>query len=118
MTAPRTESKIELIAIDAAGRLFVRPNLPQADYLTRIHRDDSGIEWDDEMRALCAAEPHRWEHLALFRQLRAAAQREYGCDLVLTPSTVWDKVPADLRSKIEASMAQSPSHFDPRPYKW
>jgi hypothetical protein len=118
MIAPRTESMIELVAIDSAGRLFVRPKLSKADYLTQIHRDDSGIEWNDEMRALCAAEPHRWEHQALFRQIRGAVKREYGRDLVLTPSTVWDNVPPDLRSKIEASMAQSPSHFDPRPYRW
>jgi hypothetical protein len=118
MIASRTESKIELVAIDAAGRFFVRPQLSKADFLTQIHRDDSGIEWNDEMRALCAAEPHRWEHLALFRQIRGAVKRKYGRDFVLTPSTVWENVPADLRSQIEASMAQSPSHFDPRPYRW
>src|SRR5450631_1536902 len=109
MIAPRSESEIELVAIDASGRLFVRPKLSKADYLTLIHRDDSGIEWDHETRALCAAEPHRWEHLALFRQIRAAAKREYHRDLLLTQSTVWDNIPADLRSQIEASMAQPPA---------
>jgi hypothetical protein len=118
MITPRSDSEIELVAIDATERLFVRPKLSKADYLVLIHRDDSGIEWDDERRALCAAEPHRWEHFALFRQIRAAAKREYHRDLVLTPSTVWDNISSNLRSQIEASMAQPPAHFDPRPYRW
>jgi hypothetical protein len=99
--------EIELVAIDAAGRLLVRPRLPKADYFTRIYRDASGVEWDDSACALCAAEPERWQHIDLFKQICAAVRNEYGRRLAVTPSTQWTSVSPELQGQIDALAAQS-----------
>ncbi len=92
---------IESVAIDGSV-LFVEPRLPKADHFTHIYRDASGIEWDDNRHALCAAEPARWNHFDLYKQMLAAVHNEYGRDLVVTPTTRWLSVPTELRAQIEA----------------
>lgn len=94
--------QIEEIGLDGQGYLFVRPSAGSDDAFAYIYRDASGIQWNTQLRALCAAEPARWTVPDLYKQILAAASREYGVQLQATPTTVWTRISADLRSRIEA----------------
>ena len=86
---------VDSVTIDG-NVLFVKPRVAKADFFTHIYRDASGVEWDDMREALCAAEPSRWSHYDLYKQIVAAVHNEYGRDLVMSPITRWLNVPADL----------------------
>ena len=101
MQCPSTLVPIEEITIDLRGHLLIRPKLAPSEDLSFIWRDATGIRWNEEHRCLCAAEPDRWTHGPLYRQILAAALGEYGICLALTGSTVWTNVAADVRQAIE-----------------
>ena len=94
--------QIEEIGLDEQGYLFVRPSAASANEFSYIWRDASGIRWNAQLLAFFAAEPGRWAVSDLYKQIVAAAYREYGVQLRATPSTVWSRIPADQRTSIEA----------------
>jgi Integron Cassette Protein Hfx_Cass5 len=98
---------IEEIGLDDQGHLFVRPTAASTDEFTFIWRDASGIRWNRELRTLHAAEPERWDLVQLYRQIIAAVWSEYGVRLSTMPRTVWNRIPAELQTAIEALRPES-----------
>ena len=100
-TAGNERVAIEEVGIDAAGYLFLRPSLDPKENYEFIWRDASGVRWNEQLRALHAAEPSRWEHFELYKQILKAVRSEYGELLVLTPATRFTQVPTDLAQLIQ-----------------
>jgi hypothetical protein len=93
---------IEEIGLDSHGCLYVRPVTTNANEFAYIYRDASGVRWSNEVRALHAAEPERWEPTALYLQIIDAVRREYGIQLLIKPETRWTCIPGELRASIQA----------------
>ena len=90
--------RIQEIAIDASGRLLVRP---AKTVFEAIFRTASGVHWDAESASLHAPRPDEWGYLRWFEQISCAAASEYGIRLEVTPETLWSNVPDDVRREIE-----------------
>ncbi|MBS0416308.1 MAG: hypothetical protein JSR66_01255 [Proteobacteria bacterium] len=93
---------IEEIGLDDQGYLFVRPLAATANEFAYIWRAAMGIRWNTRRRVLHGYEPARWVAINLYQQIIAAADGEYGVRLQVIPSTIWSRIPADLRQLIEA----------------
>lgn len=91
---------IEEVSIDANNRLFVRPRLLPTEDFEFIYRDATGIFWINNIRSLGAREPHRWEHIDLFKQILTAMQSEYGISLAIGEDTRWINIPAELHKQL------------------
>ena len=61
-----------------------------------IHRDASGIRWDEDLCAFRAFEPTRWKPSELMAAIRAAAVRELGIEIRTDTSTQWHEDTLDL----------------------
>lgn len=74
------------IAIDAQGRLCVRPESAEFPF---IHRAAMQVGWDAAGRYLFSPPPKDWTPADWFRHILAAARQEYGVALVVTERTSW-----------------------------
>src|SRR5262245_2079075 len=102
--------EVREIWVAGDGRLCVR--LADASLaLTHIYRASaSGVEWDDQIRAVCSPVPREWSHADWFVRMTQDARAEYGIDLVLAPSTIWRDVSPESRTAIEAAREQMPPY--------
>ena len=93
---------IAQIAIDAQGRLCVRPESAEFPF---IHRAAMQVGWDAAERHLFSPPPKDWTPADWFRQILAAVREEYGVALALTASTTWQGVAQTDRDAIRSACA-------------
>ena len=105
--AERRTDEIREIRISASGGLIVTPQGAEFPY---IYREAKGVKWDPEKRALVAPKPKEWRHEDWFRRIVAAA-RERGTQLLISPSTQWANVTAELKAAA-AAQAQREGETD------
>jgi hypothetical protein len=91
--------EISEIAVDASGRLLVKPALQDAGY-SLVYRSGKGLRWDALEKAFVASEPARWEQRELLEHILRNVQEEYGEQLVASGSTLWKNVPQELRTQL------------------
>lgn len=107
------EVEVTEIWIDDEGRLCARLADESVD-LTHIYRASaSGVEWDEQARAVCSPIPREWSHADWFVQIVEDARSEYGLDLVFVDSTVWRGIPAESRMSIEVARSRMP-RYEPK----
>jgi hypothetical protein len=92
-----TTEKIIEIGIDDKGRLFVKPQTKQFEF---IYRDASGINWDNKGMVLYSPKPTEWTYFDWFRQIILATKGEYGCELKVSNETNWTNIPDELKNQI------------------
>lgn len=99
------EVEIKEIWIDQR-RLCVRLADESLD-LSHIYRASaSGLEWSEQLRAVCSPVPKEWTYADWFVRIVEDAHNEYGVDFVLTASTAWTGMSAESRASIEQARAQ------------
>lgn len=91
------EVPIKEVLIDPILGLAVKPIDRNYEF---IWRDASGIRWSDEVEALVAYEPLRWNLIDLFLQMRFVVRNEYGDDLTITSDTIWSNLTSDVKVKL------------------
>ena len=90
--------EIKEISIDSAGRLLIYPSTHSFPY---IYREAMEVHWESAVKALHSPVPREWSYPRWFQQISAAA-KEQGCTLVLSESTHWHNVPAEVKASIQA----------------
>jgi hypothetical protein len=94
--------QIRELAIDDSGQLLIRPDPGDGEgRFPLIYRSASGVHWDAATQSLYCPKPRDWTYVQWFKQAMDAVADEYGCELVLSGSTEWSNVPADIRARIE-----------------
>ena len=97
--------EVSEIWLDHDGRLCVRLGDKSLD-LTHIYRASaSGVEWEQDLRALRSPVPREWSYGEWFVRMVEDARGEYGVDLTLADSTAWRAIPTQVRASIETSRA-------------
>jgi hypothetical protein len=100
------EVEVKQIWIDNEGRLCVRLADESLD-LSHIYRASaSGVEWNEQLRAVCSPVPREWSYAHWFVRIVEDARNEYGVDFVLTDSAAWPGVSDEFRTAIELARAQ------------
>lgn len=64
--------------------------------LDYIYRRTAKVHWNKELYYLYTPKPKEWAHIDWFKHIIAIAKEEYGCQLFLTNSTKWTKIPEEL----------------------
>lgn len=111
-TNPVREIIIQQVSLDPNHRLHVRPilpNSPPSDYKSDyrfIFRDASSVRWDEGSGELYVQHDAPGTPLNEFKLIVAAVAREYGDQLVLSPSTVYVDVPSDMVAALRESFAK------------
>ena len=100
--------EVKEIWTDDEGRLCVRL-ADESLELSHIYRASaSGVEWDEQLRAVCSPVPREWSYADWFIRIVEDARNEYGLDFVLTDSTAWPGISNESRTAIETARAQMP----------
>jgi len=105
-----TSDIIAEVRIDANERLCVTP---KSDSFPYIYRAAMQVQWDDKGKYLYSPKPKDWSHARWFQQIIAAVKAEYGCALIITPGTRWQKIDDALKQLIlsSANGLQSPDQI-------
>ena len=99
-------AEVKRIWIDNEGRLCVRLADESLD-LSHIYRASaSGVEWNEELRAVCSPVPREWSYADWFIRIVEDARNEYGVDFVFAAATEWSGIPTEPRAAIELARAQ------------
>lgn len=97
------------VAIDALGRLIVRPVLPSGEEFEFIYRAAMQVAWDPVGRCLVTPIPQEWSSARWFKQVADALRGEYHRCLVVSADTRWSNVPPLTRAEIEAGFRSEPA---------
>ena len=89
--------RIVKIEIDDRGRLCVTPDSFAFEH---IYRAAMEVHWDNDDRFLYSPKPREWSYEQWFGQIVDAAKDEYGCDLRITPETLWENVSSEIKEKL------------------
>ena len=87
---------IAKVMIDEHGRLLI---FPMANSYPMIYREAAEVYWDPKGKYLYAPKPREWTYLDWFKHIVTTAG-----DLVLSPHTIWENIPNDLRREAEKWM--------------
>jgi hypothetical protein len=90
---------IKEIALDATGRLMVRPAYADSSFQF-IYRAGNGLRWQPGSGSFVAAEPLRWNATELLPHILSTVRDELGVKLHLTAQTQWVNVPAELELEL------------------
>ena len=94
-------TNVQEIAIDAGGKLRVRPEVSAPSY-PLIYRAGNGLRWEVDEAAFVAAEPGRWNHAELLAHILSTVRAECDDVLHLTDRTRWVNVAPEQRSELVA----------------
>ena len=92
-----TTDNIVEIGIDNQGRLYVKPEIENFEF---IYRAAAEVNWDEKRKFLYSPKPKEYTYVDWFKQIIMATKSEYGCQLVLTPMTTWTNISDELKNKI------------------
>lgn len=95
---------IEEVAVDSSGRLLVKLSVSRPND-QMIYRAANGLRWDAAAKAFVAAEPNRWAHAELLKQMVRTLRDEMGDELCLTTATRWLNVPTSLQDEFAEILA-------------
>jgi hypothetical protein len=90
---------IREIALDATGRLMVRPSHADSSFQF-IYRAGNGLRWEPSSGSFVAAEPLRWKAPELLPHILSTVRDELGVKLQLTAQTQWVNVPDELELEL------------------
>jgi hypothetical protein len=104
------QAEVKQIWIDSEGRLCVQLADESLD-LSHIYRASaSGVEWNEQLRAVCSPVPNEWSYADWFIQIVEDARNEYGIDVVLASATEWSGISTESRAAIELARSQMRPH--------
>jgi hypothetical protein len=87
------------VAIDATGRLTIKPATQQ---FLHIWRSGAEVHWDAKEQFLFSPKPRKWSYLDWYRHIIAVAEEGDGGGVILcvTQSTQWNHIPDELKQQI------------------
>jgi hypothetical protein len=94
---------IERVRLDAYRRLRLRPTPSRASGYGYIYRDASSVRWDDLCGELYVHDVPEFSTVDEYKQIVAAVAREYGDQLILSPSTAYVDIPSDVKAALRES---------------
>jgi|SRR5580658_1669586 hypothetical protein len=87
---------IERVRLDPHRRLRLRPTPSRVSGYESIYRSASKVRWDDLCGELYVHDVPEFSTVDEYKQIVAAVAREYGDQLILSPSTAYVDVPSDV----------------------
>jgi hypothetical protein len=87
---------IERVRRDPHRRLRLRPTFWRASGYNPVYRSASRVRWDDVCGELYVHDVPEFSNVDEFKEIVAAVAREYGDQLILSPSTAYVDVPSDV----------------------
>ena len=96
---------IESVRLDPHRRLRLRPTLARVSGYHSLYRSSSRVRWDDLCGELYVHDVPEFSNVDEFKDIVAAVAREYGDQLILSPSTAYVDIPSDV---IAASREPAP----------
>jgi hypothetical protein len=102
--------EVKEIWIDNDGRLCVRL-ADESLTLSHIYRASvSGVEWNEQLRAVCSPVPREWSYADWFVRIVEDARSESGVDFVLNDSKAWRGISPESRAAIELARVRMPPY--------
>jgi hypothetical protein len=89
------EVQIKQVRLDHNRRLRLRADPSKWVGYDLIHRDASGVRWDELTGELYVLEVSNFTFLDEFKQIVTAVEREYSDKLMLSASTAYVDIPMD-----------------------
>jgi hypothetical protein len=87
---------IERVRLDPHRRLRVLPTLGRLSGYDSLYRSASRVRWDDLCGELYVHDVPEFSNADEFKEIVAAVAREYGDQLILSPSTAYVDIPRDV----------------------
>ncbi len=87
---------IQRVGLDPHRRLRLRPTPTRPSGYNYIYRDASSVRWDGLCGELYVHDAPEFSTVDEFQLIVAAVAREYGDQLVLSPSTVYVDISTDV----------------------
>jgi hypothetical protein len=94
---------IQRVVLDPDRQLRVRPTPSRPSGYGYIYRDALSVRWNDLCGELYVHDALEFSTVGQFKQIVAAVAREYGDQLVLSPSTLYVNIPSDVIAELRES---------------
>jgi hypothetical protein len=99
-----SENIVQQVRLDSNLRVRVRPTqLRPEPYYVFIYRDATGVAWDEINGEFYVRENPEPNPVDDFGRIAAALKREYGEQLILSPTTSFVEIPSDMISVLRNS---------------
>lgn len=93
--------EITNVKILPTNELSVTPVSDSNDNFQFIYRAATGVTWNDDEQCFMSPAPKEWSYFDWYKNIIATVFSEMGINLIITPQTKWEDIPAGLQREIK-----------------